>query len=645
MKLPKLKKPSKKFYLAVVLFAVFFVAVWFVVASIFALIDTAMSKEAMSFAKVIHSLLTVKTLVITVLIFLVCFALFFYQLMKKSKGGVGASRSKSDLHDTSEFMTEKEINANYGNAETKSYKRFSNIQNEDVNGMVINSHGEKGDILFNSASDLHSLTMGTTGMGKTKFLLIPTAELMARSKTKPSMVLLDVKGEIHEKTHKNLEAQGYETHLVDLRNPSKSEKFNPFSLIAYYWDLYLKDPKNIVAKEKTNDLILQICSMFNPKMKGINGGGGGDAYWDNAAMEVMESYIWSLLENYEYMEYKKTPPFVIRDATGNIVEDNEENQQTIDDGMDNMYEIAKSITGFGTKEGITFKAMQDIANLPIESYYKYLSNRPNGTNTYKCAHENIINMIVCKNGKYEMQKPLLSLLSVYKTNYKRVVSETIEAISSASSFDLRDMYLREGKPFALYILMPDEDKNKYPFASLMISEIYQFFTSLSQQQGFNKHSKRRIVHFFMDEFANLNPMEDIDNWLSVGRERKLFLHLFIQGLSQLNNKYGAEKAKTIIGNCNMKIFMALSENEAIDYAVKLFGYYTVEQKSSSASSSAKSESSSTSTSLGQANLINPSQIKQLAKGSIYFMETTKNPGKGKLLATFNKEMIKAFGYD
>ena len=283
--------------------------------------------------------------------------------------------------------------------------------------------------------------------------------------------------------------------------------------------------------------------------------------------------------------------------------------------------------------------------LSEKSYYKYLNCRPSDTNTFKTAHETIINMITINNGNYEMQKPLLSLLSVYKTNYKRIISDTIEEVSRFSSFDLKAMYDHPTKPFALYILMPDEDKNKYPFASLMIGEIYQFFTSLSQEIGFNQSSKRRIVHFFMDEFANLNPMEDIDNWLSVGRERKLFLHLFIQGLSQLNNKYGHDKAKTIIGNCNMKIFMALSENEAIDYAVKLFGHYTVQQTSVSSSQNSNfNTGSSSSTSLGQANLINPSEIKKLLKGNIYFLETTKNPGKGKLLATFDKVIKEAFNY-
>lgn len=626
-----------KFFLATALWALFFVVIWTVISVIFMLISCSIKKVPMSFDAFFSMLLDIRCLIITILVFVICFAGFFIKLLQKPKSGVGAKRSKSNVHDSATFMSEEEINRNYGNKKLKDYKRFSNIENEDVNGMVINSIGKKGDILFNSASDLHSLTMGTTGMGKTKFLLIPTVELMARSKTKPSMVLLDVKGEIHEKTHKNLEEQGYETHLVDLRNPSKSEKFNPFSLVIYYWDEYLQNPRNIVAKEKTSDLILQICSMFNPKMKGVNGGGSGDAYWDNAAMSVMEAYIWSLLENYEYVAYRHRSPYDLYTETG-VPTDSELVAQK-------MADISEKITGFGTRDGITFRALQDIANLDLKSYYMYLNNRPHDSRTYQAAHETIINMITKQNGNYEMQKPLLSLLSVYKTNYKRIITETIEAVSSSSSFDLKEMYSKDGSPFALYILMPDEDKNKYPFASLMISEIYQFFTSLSQEKGFHSSSERRIVHFFMDEFANLNPMEDIDNWLSVGRERKLFLHLFIQGLSQLNNKYGHDKAKTIIGNCNMKIFMALSENEAVDYAVRLFGTYTTTQTSTSASTNSRSSSSSTSNALGQANLINPSEIKQLPKGNIYFMETTKNPGKGKLLATFTKEMRQAFNYD
>ena len=77
------------------------------------------------------------------------------------KGKLEAKRDENNkLHDNSRFLNPPEMWELYGNNDNKKNpkpKSWKNIKNEIVNGMVIQSYTEKGDLKFLSATDLHSV--------------------------------------------------------------------------------------------------------------------------------------------------------------------------------------------------------------------------------------------------------------------------------------------------------------------------------------------------------------------------------------------------------------------------------------------------------------------------------------------------------
>lgn len=73
----------------------------------------------------------------------------------------------------------------------------------------------------------HTLVIGTTGSGKTTTFVNPAIQILAESKTKPSMLISDPKGELYQLHAKKLKKAGYKVQILDLRNPYNSVRWNP----------------------------------------------------------------------------------------------------------------------------------------------------------------------------------------------------------------------------------------------------------------------------------------------------------------------------------------------------------------------------------------------------------------------------------
>ncbi|MCQ2795665.1 MAG: type IV secretory system conjugative DNA transfer family protein, partial [Bacilli bacterium] len=521
------------------------------------------------------------TLALTFVGFAVTVVYFIYlQLIRSKKKGPTAERANSNLFDDSRFLNEKELDKYYGiEIDDKHFSPIflKNISESKVNGLIINSNfTKKGEYYFHAGNNLHNLVVGTTGTGKTKFLLIPTILMMAKSKNKPSLVIIDVKGEILEKTHSTITSNGYEAHILDLRSPSVSEHYNPLEIIIDYFDMYLKDKKhNINYKYKYQTEIAKLSEL-------IISSNSEDAFWSNAARNIFKGIIYALLEDYQ--------------------------SQTI------------------TKAQFTFATIHNINSLGSDEFYKYFADRPRTSEARKMVTINVLNNY---DAMGQMNKTLTSIMSTYVTDFNKFIDSASLDLTTYSDFNSKNIMK---KPTAIYILLPDEDKSKYPLASIIVNQIYSLLVTSNQEEGLANIS--RDTHFLLDEFANLPKFPAIDNWLSIGRERKIFISIFVQAMSQLDGKYGKEYTKTIVQNCNMKIILGLGETQSVDYFKHLFGTYTV--ASSSVSKGYKEKSESTSSNLQKADLILASQFMKMVPGELYFIELKHNPGHTHVQPIFDK---------
>ena len=90
-------------------------------------------------------------------------------------------------------------------------------------GLVV-GQSKDGHRLYYTPEDTHSLIIGATRSGKTRNLVLPSIGLTAMAGE--SMVLVDMKGELHTYTRQFLESLGYEVIAIDFMNPQFSNRYN-----------------------------------------------------------------------------------------------------------------------------------------------------------------------------------------------------------------------------------------------------------------------------------------------------------------------------------------------------------------------------------------------------------------------------------
>lgn len=120
----------------------------------------------------------------------------------------------------------------------------------------------------------------------------------------------------------------------------------------------------------------------------------------------------------------------------------------------------------------------------------------------------------------------------------------------------------------------------------------------------------RSVYFLLDEFGNLPRVHKLEQMITVGRSRKIWLALVVQSYAQLSKIYDEKTANIIKSNCNIQIFIGTTDLDTINSFSKQCGNYTIIQNNVSFSTS-KSSDISSSASARERPLIYPSELAQL----------------------------------
>ncbi|PFT09156.1 conjugal transfer protein [Bacillus thuringiensis] len=136
------------------------------------------------------------------------------------------------------------------------------------------------------------------------------------------------------------------------------------------------------------------------------------------------------------------------------------------------------------------------------------------------------------------------------------------------------------KPTAVFMIVPDYDKSNHALASIFIKQLY---TELSTNCNDTKGKKCfRRVHFLLDEFGNMPPIDDMGGVLTVCAGRNMLFNLVIQSYSQIEKLYD-KQAKEIKQNCQNHIYIMSTDPETIEEISKRAGHKTVIGKSSNES--------------------------------------------------------------
>lgn len=159
----------------------------------------------------------------------IIFFSIYYDLFNHTKLLNKNEDAKSKIYGDSRFLTDEEIYEKFGNY------NFKNLGDKEVSGCLVNSYRKHGELRVSMVAKQHALISGVSGDGKSLRHLGVTIQANGKSKTKPSMLVNDIKGELWNMHSKFLREQGYQTILLDLKNPYTSYRLNPINII---WKLH-----------------------------------------------------------------------------------------------------------------------------------------------------------------------------------------------------------------------------------------------------------------------------------------------------------------------------------------------------------------------------------------------------------------------
>ncbi|MCQ2556067.1 MAG: type IV secretory system conjugative DNA transfer family protein [Clostridia bacterium] len=522
----------------------------------------------------VESLTSPTTLLLTIVVvggFVVYDLLRFVDGKGKKKKG---DKAEDKVKDTSgqeiseffnrDFVTEKTLEEVSG----FNYNTLSTIKQSKKDGILVRAEAWKGGLEINFVEPIHALVVGTTSSGKTSRFVVPSLQLMSMTAAKPSFVITDPKGELFEKCSAKFEQEGYDVKIVDLRNPFGSVQWNPLS---YPYDLYTrsfeleKEVKVHMAGDnpKRYNLISQRDFDYNAstwfEFDGI-------AYADK---DVLESDLKVMARD-------------LKDKTYTALSDICSTLAPVENTKDPTWEK----TAQRLIHAVMLAMLED-SRIPelgmtrerynLYNVYKICNMTDGGRDTYATLKKYLFDYRDKFSKVNSLASTALNNADTTSKNYMGFVSsKTVLFSDSGISFltartDIDFVHMDE-KPTALFLIIPDEVRTRYPLAILFVSQLYTRLVEKAQRLG---GELKRHVYFMLDEFGNMPKFPNFGTSMSVGRARGIFFELCVQSYSQLYQVYGQEEGKIIKDNCPIQVYISSEDTVTNKEFSELLGKKTI----------------------------------------------------------------------
>lgn len=472
------------------------------------------------------------------------------------------------------FQTDEEIIKNY---KTISYNDLPNVE---VEGIPVKAEETKKDFNITLAKPAHTLIIGTTGSGKTTTFISPTIQILANTKSKPSMLISDPKGELYALHAKSLLKRGYDVKILDLRNPYCSIRWNPLEKpFEMYQEMLSLDNKVSVNEEEG-------YYIFENKI-----------YYDkdelNAVIQVKKQELFD--EVYEDLNDICSVLCPVKNKSEPIWESGAKNfilAITLA-----MLEDSENPTNEMTKEKFNFFNIMKIATNTqndCEDLMEYFKHRSPISKSVSLSKQ-VLDASNKTRGSY--LSTIFDKLSMFS-------DMSICSLTSANEIDFAEI---STKPTALFLQIPDEKETRHTLAAMVILQAYKAL--VAKANTYPDLSLPRSVYFLLDEFGNLPQVHKLEQMITVGRSRKIWLALVVQSYAQLAKVYDEKSADIIKSNCNIQIFIGTTDQKTIEEFSKKCGNYSIIQKNVSFSSS--NDGVGSSVSVKERPLIYPTELAQL----------------------------------
>lgn len=458
-----------------------------------------------------------------------------------------ANNSILQGYENTRLIHYKEMPADFDNT-----LEYGQLGEKYVKGVLKSNRYVVGKLLQTYSKDEnHILTIAATRLGKTTSCVIPQVISFAKQLVKRSMIISDPKGELYRLLAALLKEEGYDVLMLNLRDYSHSELWNPLTPIykKFQRAINLENEVELVetaegAKNKFKGVVYSkqselddaIAEMRNLLLADVDSeidklmftiiphDDSKDQYWNEAPRQWGKAHLWAMLED-----------SIPKDGKQKITEDtfSFNTMFTINDSLteDEHYDNDDYFSGRGDESRANKYARGTIEN---------------ASGTRQC-------IISCFNAKVQAYR-----------------NSTIRLITSCSSFDMSRLV--SGRPTVVFISYPDETKVYYQVISTFVQSAYTYLINYANDMPSGKLDVP--FYFILDEFGNFPKIVDFDTVISACGGRNIWFDIVLQSYAQLDNVYGKNTAEIIRDNLNMHIFLGSNNPATLELFSKECGNMT-----------------------------------------------------------------------
>ena len=360
--------------------------------------------------------------------------------------GIKSKTVGDGQHGTARFASRSELRRTYKQIPFEPELWRKGINLPKAQGIVVGCK-EKGrhTVALVDEGDVHAMMIGAAGCGKTAFFLYPNLEYACACGM--SFLSTDTKGDL-VRNYGTIAKKyyGYNVSLIDLRNPTRSDGNNLLHLVNKYMDEYLKATDNIAAKAKA-EKYAKITAKTIVSADGNNADYGQNAFFSDAAEGLLTAAILLIAE----FAPKKQRHIV---SVFKLIQD--------------------LLAPSGIKGKNQFQLLME--RLPSEHKAKWFAGAALNT------------------GDQAMQ----SVMSTALSRLNSFLDSELEQILCFDTAIDAEKFCNEKS--AVFVVMPEEDPNKFFMISLIIQQLYREILSVADANG--GKLKNRVM-FYCDEFGTL----------------------------------------------------------------------------------------------------------------------------------------------
>lgn len=492
-----------------------------------------------------------------------------------SLNGIKSKTVGDGQYGTARFASEAEIKRTFAQVPYEPVLWRQGKHLPKVQGIVVGGLFSRTRVTaLVDSGDIHLLMIGAAGVGKTANFLYPCIEYACASGM--SWLCTDTKGDLF-RNYAGIAQKyyGYQTSILDLRNPTCSDGDNILGMVNKYMDLYLENPENLAVKAKAEKY-----AKITAKTIISSGGGDASSYGQNAffydAAEGLLTSVILLISEYCPKEQR------------HIVS--------------------------------VFKLIQDLlAPSPVKgkNQFQLLMQKLPADHKAKWFAGAALNTA---------EQAMASVLSTAMSKLNAFLDSEMEQILCFDSTMDTETFCNSKS--AIFIVLPEEDSTKYFMVSLFLQQIYREMLSIADEHG--GRLPNRVV-IFGDEIGTIPKIESLEMLFSAGRSRRISMVPIIQSFAQLQKSYGKEGSEIIVDNCQGVLFGGFAPNsESAEILSKALGNKTV---LSGSISRGKNDPSQSLQMIGRP-LMTPDELKSLPKGHFILAKTGCHPMRVELRLFF-----------